>query len=172
LEKGFVKQENLGIADNRPAQGNPLPLTAGKLSRTAFEICLNAQQVGCMLNFLIYFCFGFLAELEGKSHVFIDSHMWIEGVILEYHGNVTVFGKDVVHHLFPDFNLAFGNGFQSGNHPEDGCLAAAGWSNQDDEFLVLCYKTGVFYGLKAVVKNFVNVGYGNLCHGYLLCFYE
>ena len=39
----FVEQEDLRIADNRPAHGDPLPLAAGKLSRVACEQRLKPE---------------------------------------------------------------------------------------------------------------------------------
>ena len=62
--------------------------------------------------------------------------MGVEGVVLENHGNVAVLGRDVVHELAVDDELAAGDLLQTGDHAQGRGLAAAGRADQDDELLV------------------------------------
>ena len=44
--KRLVEQEQLGFADDRPADGNALTLTAGQFRRAAVEQIIKVQHIG------------------------------------------------------------------------------------------------------------------------------
>jgi hypothetical protein len=79
---------------------------------------------------------GRLAQLEAKGHVVIDGHVGIEGVALEDHGDVPVFGSHVVDHPVANDDLALCDLLQAGQAAQGRGLAAAGGSDQDQEFFV------------------------------------
>src|SRR5262245_16150249 len=60
--------------------------------------------------------------------------MRIQGVILKYHRDVTIFGRDTIHELIADPNFAGGHLFQTRDHAKRRTLAAARWPYQDAEF--------------------------------------
>ena len=62
--------------------------------------------------------------------------MGIQGIVLEHHGDITVLGFHIVHQLAVDPQLAAGDILQAGHHPQSGGLAAAGGTDQHDEFPV------------------------------------
>ena len=46
VSRRFIAKQHLGIVDERPGNGNPLLLSAGKLSRIMLEPINNAQPLG------------------------------------------------------------------------------------------------------------------------------
>ena len=69
--------------------------------------------------------FGDLAQLQAEGHVVVDGHMRVKSVGLEHHGDVAVFGGNIVHHLVTNQDLPVGNFFQPGQTAQGGGLAAA-----------------------------------------------
>ena len=57
-------------------------------------------------------------------------------MVLKHHGDVAHAGRDVVHTSIADVNLAGGWLFESGDHPERRALAAAAWTDKDNELAV------------------------------------
>ena len=66
-----------------------------------------------------------LLELEREGDVFIDGHVRIKRIVLEDHRDVAVFGRDVVHLLAVDEELAAADLLETGDHAQRGRLAAA-----------------------------------------------
>ena len=62
--------------------------------------------------------------------------MWIQGVILEHHRDVTFFGLHLVDDGATDANLARADFFKTRDHPQQRALAAARWANQYGKFTV------------------------------------
>ena len=96
---------------------------------------------------------GHLAELQGEGHVLVDGHVGIQGVALEHHGDIPVFGFHVVHELPVDVQLAAADFLQAGHHAQGGGLAAAGGANQDDELVVLNIQVEGLHGHNALVRH-------------------
>ena len=62
--------------------------------------------------------------------------MRVERIVLEHHGDVALFRRQVVDDALADADLAAGDVFQAGDHPQQGRFAAAGGADQHDEFAV------------------------------------
>ena len=65
-------------------------------------------------------------QAQRKRHVLGDVHMRVERIILEHHRQVTVLRFQMADRLFVDIDFALGDGLQTGDHPQDRRLAAAG----------------------------------------------
>ena len=76
------------------------------------------------------------ANFEPVGHVFIDRHVGVEGIVLEDHGNVPLRRFQVVDHPPADGDLALGDFFESGDHPEHRRLAATAGPNDDDKLTI------------------------------------
>ena len=50
VTQGFVEQMDRGVAGEEPAQGDSLPLSAGKLGRFSFEQIAQSQPLGNRFN--------------------------------------------------------------------------------------------------------------------------
>ncbi len=74
-----------------------------------------------------------MAQFQGEAHVLGDGLVRIERIILEHHRDVPVFGGEVVDDPLADPDVAGGDRFQPGDHPQQGRLSAAGRTDEDDE---------------------------------------
>ena len=79
---------------------------------------LNLKNLGSFTYAALDIIFGKLSELEAESHVVKYGHMGIQGVVLEYHCDVSVFRKNIIDQAVPDIDLTLGNVFKAGNHSE------------------------------------------------------
>ena len=134
--QGLVHQEDLGMADDGPSQGHALALAAGELLGLALEQLVDVQDAGGFLDPLIDLSFGGVAQLEAEGQVVVDGHVGVEGVVLEDHGDVAVFGQDVVDDGVVDVDVALLDLFQAGQQPQRGGFAAARRADEDHELLV------------------------------------
>src|SRR5450830_672726 len=100
----------------------------------------DLQDVGHALNDLFLFGFGDLANTQTEGNVFTHCHGRIQGIRLEYHGNVALFRRDIVDYPVTDHDLAFGHAFQSGDHIEQRRLAATGATDQNQELPVFDFQ--------------------------------
>ena len=117
-----------------------MTLTTGEVLRFAGEILGDAQDLRGFGNALIDFVVAHLRMLEQakrERHVLINREVRIESVVLEDHRDVAVFRLKVVNDDAVDFNGTFGDVFKTRDHAERGGFAAAGRSDEDDEFLIL-----------------------------------
>ena len=155
--KGLIEQEQLGVPDDGAAHGHALPLAAGKLGGLFVELGGEAQNLCCGKHLFVDHIGVFLAQGEGKGHVFVDGHVAVQGVGLEDHGHVAVLGRGVGDVLAVQQQLAFRNVFKTGHHPQGGGFAAAGGTDQDDELPVLHFQVEVKDRLDVVVVDFVDM---------------
>ena len=72
--------------------------------------------------------------------------MRIKRVVLENHGDVAVFRRDIVHQVPVNIKFTAGNIFQTGDHSQGGGLSAAGRTDEDDEFLIFNVKIHIMHG--------------------------
>ncbi len=90
--EGFVKEEDLGFAHNRPSDGHTLSLPSGKLLGLALKVVLNLEDVGGFAHPAVDLRLGHLGKPQPKGHVLIDVHVGIKRVGLEDHRNAPLSG--------------------------------------------------------------------------------
>ena len=137
VREGLVHQEDPGLADDDPPQGDALALTARERPGLSVEQVLDAQYLRRRPHALFDDVPGDLAELQAERHVVVDGHMRVEGVVLEHHGDVPVLGAEPVHQGAVDVELPLADVLEPGDHPQGGALSAAGGSDQHDELPVV-----------------------------------
>jgi hypothetical protein len=96
LDKRFIHQEDLGVADDGAAEGDPLTLATGEGLRFAVEVFFDLQDLGGIVDPLIDLRFREMADLEAERHVVIDGHVRIKGVALEDHRDIAVLRRAIV----------------------------------------------------------------------------
>ena len=90
--------------------------------------------------------------------------MRIQGVVLENHGDIPVLGLQVIDDLAVDFQGAFRNILQAGDHPQGGGLAAAGRPDEDHELLVLDFQVEIVDRCDFIIINLFDVCQFYACH--------
>ena len=133
----LVEQEHLRIAHDGAAHGDALALAAGKLARIAFEQRLEAEDLGGALHpRRRSLPVGAPRSFSEKRHVVGDGHVRIERVVLEHHGDVALFRRQIVDHPVADADFARGDVLKAGDHPQQRRFAAARWADQHDELAI------------------------------------
>ncbi len=92
------------------------------------------------------------AHLQAERHVVLHAHVRVERVVLEYHGDVSVHGRQLIDYVAVDRDVAGADRFKPGDHPERRRFAAAGRSDEHHELLVADLQIDVFDGVHAVVE--------------------
>ncbi|KNA02935.1 hypothetical protein SOVF_213900, partial [Spinacia oleracea] len=85
------------------------------------------------------------------------------GIGLEYHGNIAVLGIEIVDDPFADPEFAAGNRFETGYHPQQGRLAAAGRPDKHNKLAVLNGEIDAVNGFDRAIA-FADVGESNVSH--------
>ncbi len=132
----LVEEEDLRIAHQGSADGNTLALTAGELARVAIQQLLQSKNAGGLVYLRLRHGGIDLLELQGKAHILGDCHMRIECVVLKDHGDIAVTGRQVADLARADMDFAVAQLFEACDHAKQGGFAAAGWTDQHDEFSV------------------------------------
>ena len=101
----LVHQEYLGAADNGASHGNTLSLAAGKSLWLTVQQMLQVENLGCVMHFLVNFILRRLSQFQTESHIVIYRHMWIQSIVLEYHGDISVLWFNVINQLIVDVKL-------------------------------------------------------------------
>lgn len=57
-------------------------------------------------------------KLQGKGHIFVYGHMGIQGIALEYHRDIPILGRHIVHSSVADVQVAFTDLLQTRDHAE------------------------------------------------------
>ena len=161
--QGLVEQEGAGVANDGPPHRDTLPLAAGELAGLALQEVRQLQHLGRLLHPLLDLRPAQLRDLQTVGHVVVDAHVRVERVVLEHHGDVPVLGLQIVDHLAADGDLALADRLQSGHHAQQGGLAAARGSDDDDELAVGDLHVDPVDHLRAAVA-FLHLGKADLGH--------
>ncbi len=102
VREWFIKQEDLRLADNGASHCHPLALSAGELARFALQQVRDAEHFSGLVHSSIDLIFWGFLQSETKCHVLIYREVGIQGIGLEDHGNIAVFGGDFVDYAVAD----------------------------------------------------------------------
>ena len=142
----LVHQEHGGLADDRPAERDALPLAAGQLLGLAVEQLLQLEDPGRLADPPLDLRLGDLAQLQAEGEVVADRHVRVERVALEHHRDVAVLGRDVVDDLVADAQLALGDLLEPRDHPQAGRLPAPRRPDEHHELAVTDLEVEVRHG--------------------------
>ncbi len=133
----LVEQENLGLAHQRAADRDPLTLATRKLGRTTIEIGLELQDAGDLERALVLHLSRLPGDGEREGDVLPHRHVRVERVGLEHHGDAPLRRRHIGDIRIVDEALAGGDILESGDHPKQRRLAAAGRAEQRGERALL-----------------------------------
>ncbi len=86
----LVEQEDTRIAHDGAADRHALPLPARKRLRLALEIFVELEDFGRLAHPLIDLGLGHSGDAQPESHVLVDSHVRVERIGLEHHGDAAL----------------------------------------------------------------------------------
>jgi hypothetical protein len=147
----------LSALHHRPADGDPLALPAGQVGRLAGEVVEQGQHLGGPADALLDDRLGGAAQPHAEADVLLDGHVGVQGIVLEDHRHVAVLGLLIGDHPVADGHLAVGDLVETGDHAQDGGLAAARRPDQHHELAVADLKGDVPHRLHAAGELLANV---------------
>ncbi|MNY06885.1 hypothetical protein D3C86_1396650 [compost metagenome] len=132
----LVEQENLRFTHDGAADGDTLPLAAGKLLRPALHQLVDLQDFGGAVDPLLRIGLGIAIHSKAEGQVFGNRHMRIKRIGLEHHGDAAIRRIGIIDRPAADADITIRYVFQPGNHAQQRGFAASGGANEDDEFAV------------------------------------
>jgi hypothetical protein len=150
----LVEQEDLRIAHDGAAHGDALALAAGERAGIALQQLVEAEDARGVLDALVDLALRRVAQTQREGHVLRHRHMRVERVLLEHHGDVALFGRNVVDDLGADGDLPARDAFEPGEHAQQGGLSASRGTDQNDEFAVLDLDVDAVDHLRRAVSLF------------------
>ena len=118
VRKRFIEQEYLRVTNDSTTYSNTLSLSTRESLWLTIEILSKVKLFCSIANTAVDFSLVHLTNLQSECHIIINSHMWIKSVVLEYHGDITILWRNVVHFNAINEELTFSNIFQTSNHTE------------------------------------------------------
>ena len=164
----LIQKKHLGIADQRPSEGHPLTLAARECFGLAAQVLAKAEHVGGVVHLALDLCFRRVSQREREGHIVVDVHVGIEGVVLKHHGDVAVFGSDMVDPVSPNVQVALGNLLQPGNHTQRRALAAARRPHEHEKLVVKDLQIQVANDVGVVAISLGHMVKSHVCHRLLL----
>ena len=149
----LVHQNDLRLSYNCTSDCNTLSLAAGKRLRESVKDFRDLQRAGGFLNFPVDFFLGQFSEFQGERHILVNSHMGIQGVVLEDHRDVPVTGSDDIGKDVTDIKFTVADLLKSGDHTQRGRFSASGRTDENDEFLVLDLKIEILNGDDSLIRD-------------------
>src|SRR5690349_9159657 len=105
-----------------------------------------------------------MAQLEREGHVLVDAHVRVEGVVLEDHGDVAIFGRHIIDAPLPNVEIPAGDLLQSRDHAQDRRFAAAGGADEDEKFVIADMQVQVLDHRRLAAVALVYLLEANFCH--------
>lgn len=107
--------------------------------------------------------FGQLGQHQRERHVVAHRHVGIERIVLEHHGDVSLFRLHVIHHLVANRDSAIRNFFKTCNHTQQSGLATPRWTHQHTKLAISNIKANTFDNM-GLTKVFLYRLDGDVCH--------
>src|SRR6056297_543758 len=143
VRQWFVKQKYLRLPYDCSSYRNTLSLSTGESFWFSIEQLFNIENFSSLINSLFDVLFVELANFKTEGHVVVHRHMRVQSVVLKHHSDVSIFWGNVVYALVVDVKVAFGNIFQSGDHPKCSRFSASGRTYKHHKLTVFDFDVGV-----------------------------
>ena len=154
----FVHQEHFCITDNGTTHGHTLTLTTRKVSWFTIQEFFQAKDFSCFLYTFVDIFLAVFTQFQTKCHVIVHSHVWVKSVVLEYHGDITVFRCHVVYNSAIDWTFTFCDVFKTSDHTKSRWFTTSWRTYENDKFFVFDVQVEVFnWVVFAIWIFFINV---------------
>ena len=137
VRQWLVHQEHLRFTHDSATHGYALALSTRECFGLPVEIGLQVKKLCCFENPRGTFVFVDAGNLERKTHVLCHGHVGVESVVLEDHGDVTVFRCHIGHVAISNENATAVDVFQARQHAKRGGLSTARGANQYEELSIV-----------------------------------
>src|SRR5215218_2236789 len=145
------------LAHDRAPHRHSLPLASGQGTRILVEERLEVEDPRRLPDAPVDFWLLLRAQPEAEGDVVVDGQVRIERVALEDHGDIPVARRHLVDHPVADLDLSLRDVLETGHHAQGGRRAAARWTEEDHEFVVLRLKGQVGNGSRSIGENLRDV---------------
>jgi hypothetical protein len=151
VRQRLVHQKDVGIADDRPGDRDPLALPAGHLVGHPIEHSLQFDDLRGLVDPLVDLLFLVVAEAEAEGDVLVNVHVREQRDVLEDHRDPAVLRRQVRHVPLADADGAL----RGHRQPRDGLhrrrLAAPRRAHESDELPVVDVEGHIVDGRYVVV---------------------
>ena len=132
--EGLVQQENVGLTNDCPCQGDALLFAAGELVRVARRELLDPNKRECFLCSSASLDSRHIRRAEHEVEILPNREVWPQSEVLEHEAKPSFMRRDDDTTCRRDRDAIQDNfsgvrDFQSGDHPEQCRLAAPAWSD-------------------------------------------
>jgi hypothetical protein len=111
-------------------------LTTRELARKTREQFVQPENAGRLPDTLVDDRLRLLGQHERERHVVTHGHVRVQGVVLENHGDVALFGRHLVDDLVANTDGAAGDFLEASNHAQKSGLATTRRTNQHTELTI------------------------------------
>ena len=132
----LVEEEDRGLSNHRPAHGHTLALASGQLLRLAIQQRVDAEHLGGPRNPLSDLLSGCLPETKAQREVLAHRHVRVERIVLKHHRHITGTRGQGGHVLISDTDRPGRHRLETGQHAQNGRLAAARAPHEHQELTV------------------------------------
>ena len=136
IGKRFVEQEYLRFTNDGATDGNALALSAGQHAGALLQALVELKNLRNALHLVLDLALFHLFDAQRKSDVFENSHMRIESIGLEDHGDTTLDRRQFIDLHAVDDDVAAGNILKAGDHAQQSGLAASRGADKNDELAI------------------------------------
>ena len=102
VRKWFVEEEDFRITYDSSSYSDSLSLSTGESLWFSIQKSFDVKKLCSLSDSLVDFFLREFSDFETECHVVINGHVRIESIVLEYHCDVSVFWRNVVHDLSVD----------------------------------------------------------------------
>ena len=130
----FVEQEDVRFGDERSGEGDALLLSAGELVRVPLFVGGHLDDLERFHDAPFFLVRFDLAYVESVLYILVHGHMGPEGVVLEHHRGVALVRRGSGDSFVSEVDFAFVRVVESGDSAEERRFAAAGRSEEEEQF--------------------------------------
>ncbi|MNM81045.1 hypothetical protein D3C81_930320 [compost metagenome] len=167
VRQRLVEQEHFRVAHDGAADGHALALAARQFLRRALQVFAQIEDGGRLVDFLADDGRIDTGQLQRERHVLEHRHVRVQRIRLEHHRQVALGrwqGRDVAP---VERQLAAVDRFQARDQAQQGRLAAAGRSHEDDELALLDFQVDALDGA-VLAKEFFDIAQLKVGHDSLI----
>ena len=164
VRQRFIHQQNAGLDDKSSGQRNTLLLATGQFVRFPGLQLIDLHHFQCFLNPGRNLLLGNMSGFQAVSHVLSHVQVRKNGIVLKYHTDVSLMGRNVIDNLVIKTDLAPVYCVKTGDHTEQSGFTAAGRTQQRKELAWLNCKADSVHSGKITVCFYGMVNNDSMAH--------